>query len=60
VHRIQQVLDAAVAHGRKVAFVGRSMVRNMGIARDLGYLTIPEGTLVDVKAVETCPTTRSP
>ena len=43
VHRIQQVLDAAHHHGRKVAFVGRSMVRNMGIARDLGYLTIPEG-----------------
>ena len=41
VHRIQQVLDAAQRHGRKVAFVGRSMVRNMGIARDLGYLTIP-------------------
>ena len=38
VHRIQQVLDAARDHGRKVAFVGRSMVRNMGIAADLGYL----------------------
>ncbi|WP_420176330.1 ribonuclease J [Luteococcus sp. OSA5] len=47
VHRIQQVIDAAHEHGRKVAFVGRSMVRNMGIARDLGYLQIPEGTLVD-------------
>ena len=43
VHRVQQVLDAAEAHGRKVAFIGRSMVRNMGIARDLGYLTIPPG-----------------
>ena len=41
VHRVQQVLDAAVAHGRKVAYVGRSMVRNMGIARDLGYLNVP-------------------
>ena len=39
VHRVQQVLDAAVAHGRKVVYVGRSMVRNMGVARDLGYLT---------------------
>ena len=38
VHRVQQVLDAAVAHGRKVVYVGRSMVRNMGVARDLGYL----------------------
>ena len=43
VHRVQQVLDAAVAHGRKVAYVGRSMVRNMAIARDLGYLNVPAG-----------------
>ncbi|TGO03779.1 Ribonuclease J2 (endoribonuclease in RNA processing) [Serinibacter arcticus] len=49
IHRIQQVVDAAHAHGRKVAFVGRSMVRNMGIAVDLGYLTIPRGVLVDFK-----------
>ena len=49
VHRVQQVLDAAVEHDRKVAYVGRSMVRNMAIARDLGYLTVPEGVLVDVK-----------
>jgi ribonuclease J len=48
VHRIQQVLDAAHAHGRKVAFVGRSMVRNMGIARDLGYLKVPGNLIVDV------------
>jgi ribonuclease J len=47
VHRIQQVLDASHSHGRKVAFVGRSMVRNMGIARDLGYLTVPRGLVVD-------------
>ncbi|MGE5830544.1 MAG: ribonuclease J [Micromonosporaceae bacterium] len=45
VHRVQQVLDSADAHGRKVAFIGRSMVRNMGIARDLGLLRIP-GNLV--------------
>jgi len=51
VHRIQQVLDAAVQHGRKVAFVGRSMVRNMGIASDLGYLHIPDGLIVDLKAL---------
>ena len=46
IHRVQQVIDAAAAHGRKVAFVGRSMVRNMAVARDLGYLTIPTGILV--------------
>ncbi|GAA2477711.1 ribonuclease J [Streptomyces thermolineatus] len=55
VHRIQQVLDAAHAHGRKVAFVGRSMVRNMGIARDLGYLKVPAGLVVDLKALEGLP-----
>jgi hypothetical protein len=55
VHRIQQVLDAADAHGRKAAFVGRSMVRNMGIARDLGYLTVPPGLLVDMKQLEKLP-----
>jgi ribonuclease J len=55
VHRIQQVLDAAHEHHRKVAFVGRSMVRNMGIARDLGYLTIPKGLVVDLKALDNLP-----
>ncbi|HEU4911650.1 MAG TPA: ribonuclease J [Actinomycetes bacterium] len=55
VHRIQQVLDAAHHHRRKVAFVGRSMVRNMGIARDLGYLKIPKGLVVDMKALEKLP-----
>jgi ribonuclease J len=52
VHRVQQVLDAAAEHGRKVAFVGRSMVRNMGVARDLGYLRIPGGMLVDMREAE--------
>ena len=55
VHRVQQVLDAAYAHERQVAFVGRSMVRNMGIARDLGYLTIPPGTIVDAKELAHLP-----
>jgi ribonuclease J len=49
VHRVQQILDAAVEHGRKVAYVGRSMVRNMAIARDLGYLHVPPGVLVEAK-----------
>jgi ribonuclease J len=55
VHRIQQVLDAAKAHERKVAFVGRSMVRNMGIARDLGYLRVPKGLVVDFKELDRMP-----
>ena len=49
VHRVQQVLDAAVKAGRRVVLLGRSMVRNMKIASDLGYLDVPEGVLVDLK-----------
>ncbi len=49
VHRVQQILDAAVEHDRKVAYVGRSMVRNMAIARDLGYLQVPPDVLVEAK-----------
>jgi ribonuclease J len=52
VHRVQQVLDAAEKAGRKVAMVGRSMVRNMGIAADLGYLHVPDGVLVDIKKLD--------
>jgi ribonuclease J len=48
VHRVQQVFDAAHLHGRKVALIGRSMVRNMGIARDLGLLRIPHGLVVPI------------
>jgi ribonuclease J len=55
VHRVQQVMDAAAEHGRKVAYVGRSMVRNMAIARDLGYLNVPPGLLVDAKALAEMP-----
>jgi ribonuclease J len=55
VHRVQQILDTAQRHGRKVAFVGRSMVRNMGVARDLGYLRVPGGLLVDVKQLDDLP-----
>ena len=55
VHRVQQVLDAAATHGRKVAMVGRSMLRNMGIAEELGYLHVPAGVLVDVKKLDDVP-----
>jgi len=58
VHRVQQVLDAAVANERHVAFVGRSMVRNMGIAADLGYLNVPPGVIVDLKTAITMPDDR--
>ncbi len=47
IHRVQQVIDAAAKHNRKVAYVGRSMVRNMQIARELGYLHVPDGVVVD-------------
>ena len=55
VHRVQQVLDAAHANGRKVAMVGRSMLRNMGIAEELGYLKVPPGVLVDLKKLTDYP-----
>ena len=58
VHRIQQVIDLAVAHGRQVAFIGRSMVRNMNTAKDLGYLTIPNGVLVSNDDIEMLPANR--
>ena len=52
VHRVQQVIDIAATHGRKVVFIGRSMVRNMKIAQDMGYLTVPDGVLIDVKELD--------
>jgi ribonuclease J len=55
VHRVQQVLDAAASHGRYVALIGRSMVRNMGIARDLGLLRMPPGLIVGMDEALTLP-----
>lgn len=55
VHRVQQVLDAAWANHRRVALLGRSMVRNMTIAADLGYLKVPEGVLIDYKKAGNVP-----
>ena len=50
--RVQQIIDASVALGRKVSFVGRSMVRNMGIAKELGYLTVDDDDVIDIGAAE--------
>ncbi|MCB0915005.1 MAG: ribonuclease J [Actinobacteria bacterium] len=55
IHRVQQVIRAAASRGRKVAFVGRSMVRNMNVARDLGYLSIPGNTLVAADRIDELP-----
>ncbi|MFT3970513.1 MAG: ribonuclease J [Micropruina sp.] len=55
VHRVQQVLDAAVRHGRKVVYIGRSMVRNMTVAQELGYLNVPANTLIELKQLENYP-----
>jgi ribonuclease J len=58
VHRVQQVIDAAAAHDRRVAFLGRSMVRNMTIAEQLGYLHVPDGVLIDYKKARDLPDDR--
>ena len=55
IHRVQQVINAAVAHNRRVAFVGRSMVRTMNVAKDLGYLEVPGGVLVSVDQLDELP-----
>ncbi|HUY30990.1 MAG TPA: ribonuclease J [Acidimicrobiales bacterium] len=52
IHRIQQLADAAVRNGRKIALLGRSMLRNVGIARELGLLTIPEASIIDVEKID--------
>lgn len=55
VSRVQQVVDAAHRHGRKVAIVGRSMVDNVKVAGELGYLQLPPGTLVPLAATRQLP-----
>ncbi len=55
IHRVQQVIDAAAVHGRRVAFVGRTMVRNMNVARDLGYLRVPSDLMVSPDKLDELP-----
>jgi ribonuclease J len=52
VHRVQQIIDVAAQHGRKVVFIGRSMVRNMKIAEDMGYLNVPANLVLDAKELD--------
>ncbi len=58
IHRIQQIIDAAWKHNRKVAVAGRSMVNVVSIAVELGYLSVPEGLLVDLDLVDRLPANR--
>jgi ribonuclease J len=52
VHRVQQIIDAAHLNNRKIIFVGRSMIKNMGIARDLGYLKIPANATIELDEID--------
>jgi ribonuclease J len=51
-HRVQQVAEAALAAGRSIAFVGRSMVNNITLAREMGLLDVPVGKVIDVEEIE--------
>ena len=55
IYRVQQIIDLAVEDGRKVAFSGRSMVNNTAMAQELGYMHIPEGTLISVEELNQYP-----
>ncbi|MEY4493716.1 MAG: hypothetical protein RL355_1065 [Actinomycetota bacterium] len=55
VHRVQQIINVAAEHGRKIAFVGRSMVKNMAVASELEYLHIPDGLLITVDEMANLP-----
>jgi len=55
IHRVQQVVDAATAHGRKVSLIGRSMRKNVNIGRMLGHIDVPEGTFVQPREISDFP-----
>ncbi len=52
VHRVQQVIDISARHGRKVAITGRSMLNIVGAATELGYMTFPDGVLIDISEIK--------
>ncbi len=52
VHRVQQIINCSYNHGRKVAILGRSMVNVIGAAAELGYIDLPEGTLIDISDIK--------
>ncbi len=58
VHRVQQIMDLADAYDRKVAYIGRSMVKNMGIAHQLGFLGVPPGILIKLEDIDKYPDDR--
>ncbi len=58
VHRVQQVINAAVKFGRKVAICGRSMINVVNVALELGYMNIPEGVLIDIDLIDKYPAER--
>ena len=55
VHRVQQIIDTAARHGRKVAVTGRSMINIVGAAVELGYMNVPSGIIVDISEVKKYP-----
>lgn len=55
VHRVQQIINCAVKHNRKVAVTGRSMINILNAARQLGYMSIPDGTLIDIDLITRYP-----
>jgi ribonuclease J len=58
IHRVQQIIDAAVETGRKVATLGRSMQKNVRMARDLGVLKVPDESLIDIEQIDDYPPSR--
>ncbi len=55
IHRVQQIADAAVANGRTIATLGRSMLKNVALAREMGLLHIPDASLVDIEKIDSFP-----